>query len=456
MRKIGISAVAVASLMLAAACGGAGSGSKAQTGSEDTDFGGDLSGSLQIIGFGVPDEIASVRVDVATEALEGVDVNVVDGDFDDQVFLSSVAANNPPEVVYMDASKIGSFAARGALMPLDECAAERDIDMSQYRETMADAVKFDGKSYGVPEFFNAPVLIVNNTALEEAGLTLDDVSVSDQDKLMNLAEKLTIEKDGKIERLGVSLRIPELMHTFGVIDENPWVASADDIRLDDPQTIATFERLKEVQDAQGGQPKIEDTIAAWDFWGEGNPFATNQLGVLVIEQWYVNVIADTSPDADITVLPITNTSGELATLATGSSWAIPAGSNNPAAACEWMKQMTAPDTWSQAAQARIDLRLEENKAFTGIYTANEKADDIVFGELYDGASADKKWDDAVQAIREAQDSAVVAPATAVGSQFKIAWEEAANSVLKGLTDAPTALKDAQNKVDAALQEVTNE
>src|SRR5690625_2780633 len=168
MRKIGISAVAVASLMLAAACGGAGSGSKGQNGSEDADFGGELSGSLQIIGFGIPDEIASVRVDVATEALEGVDVNVVDGDFDDQVFLSSVAANNPPEVVYMDASKIGSFAARGALMPLDECAAERDIDMGQYRETMADAVKFDGKSYGIPEFFNAPVLIVNNTALEEA------------------------------------------------------------------------------------------------------------------------------------------------------------------------------------------------------------------------------------------------------------------------------------------------
>ncbi len=446
--RIAVSAAVVMTL-LTAGCGGAGNA----TGGTDVTFGGDLGGDLSVMGFGLPDEIATVRVDTAKAAMSGVDVTVVDGKFDDQVFLSAVAGNNAPEVVYMATDKIGSFAARNALLPLEECSAQRDLDMSQFRPELTAAVAFDGKNYGVPEFYNTPVIIVNNTLLAEAGLTLDDVSIADQDKLLKLATAMTKTTDGKIDQLGVSLRIPELMQTYGVIDGHPWIAGENDIRLDDPATAATFDRLKAVQDAQGGQAVIDDTIASWDFWGEGNPFATNKLGVLVIEQWYVNVIASTSPDADITVLPITDASGAKVTLATGSAWAIPKGSKNPAAACEWMKQMTAPTTWEKAAQARIDLRQEEGKAFTGIYTGNTKADEIVFGKLYDASAADPTWDAAVQAIREAQDSAVVAPATAVGAQYKVAWEEAANSSLKGLSDSTTSLAAAQVKVDAALAAV---
>ena len=34
-----------------------------------------------------------------------------------------------------------------------------------------------------------------------------------------------------------------------------------------------------------------------DFFGKGNQFATNMLGAMPMEQWYVNVLNDVSPNA---------------------------------------------------------------------------------------------------------------------------------------------------------------
>ena len=43
-----------------------------------------------------------------------------EGDFDPQQFLSAVASGNPPDLVYLDRELIGSYAAKGAMQPLDD------------------------------------------------------------------------------------------------------------------------------------------------------------------------------------------------------------------------------------------------------------------------------------------------------------------------------------------------
>lgn len=451
IRILPVAGLCVATLALAA-CGGAGDATRSG-GDADAGFGGEPSGSIEVMGFNTPDEVATTRVDLFNSHYPDVTVNIAEGALDEQVFLSAVSAGNPPDLIQMPSGQVGSFAARGALMPLDECISERDFDMSQYREELTGITTYEDASYGIPEFYNAPVLIVNNVALKEAGLTLDDVSIADQDKLMALATALTTTENGKITRLGVALRIPELMPLYGYVDGNPWVQGAEDIRLDDPATVATFERLRDVQDAMGGQAAIEDTINAWDFWGEGNPFATNQIGVQVIEQWYVNVLAATSPDVDVTVLPITRADGEQVTQATSNVWGIPKGATNPAAACEFIKVVTDSAAWEAAAQARLDLFAEQDQDFTGIFTGNKNAEEVIFGELYDPSTVRLVWADAVEAIRESQDSAKVDPATPIGAPYTTAWQEAANAVLKGEASAPDALAGAQGKVDEALASV---
>jgi multiple sugar transport system substrate-binding protein len=47
--------------------------------------------------------------------------------------------------------------------------------MSQYRPAAVKQVTVDGKVYGIPEFYSVRVLMINNKAVKEAGLSPSDV-----------------------------------------------------------------------------------------------------------------------------------------------------------------------------------------------------------------------------------------------------------------------------------------
>jgi multiple sugar transport system substrate-binding protein len=143
----------------------------------------DISGPLSVRGFNLPDEIASVRVDEFKQEFPDVVLDLEEGSLDQQQFLTAVASGNPPEVIYINRDDLSTYATRGALEPLDTCISSQAIDTSQYREAALSQVTVNGQVYGVPEFFNIIVLILNDKALTEAGLTPDDVSTTDWDKL---------------------------------------------------------------------------------------------------------------------------------------------------------------------------------------------------------------------------------------------------------------------------------
>lgn len=119
---LGTASVLTATVL--SACGGVSAGG-------DDDAGGEVS-SITTMGFGLGDEIATARVDAYTEK-SGVDVEVNEGGFDEQQFLSAVASGSPPDTVRMDRNTLGTYASRGALMPLDECIDTAGVDMEAFR-----------------------------------------------------------------------------------------------------------------------------------------------------------------------------------------------------------------------------------------------------------------------------------------------------------------------------------
>jgi len=187
----------------------------------------------------------------------------------------------------------------------------------------------------------------------------------------------------------------------------------------------------------------------WDFFGSQNQFMSDQLGAFPMEQWYVNVLVGSSPDVELTVLPFLTREGEIITYATGNTWAIPRGSKNLDAACAFMKTVTSPEAWTAAAQTRADMRAAEGTTFTGVYTANKLADEIIFGEIMQ-PSGSEVFDAAVKVLVEVQDYAFSMPASPAGSEFKQAWQDAVNRVLAGEQTAAEALAQAQLEAQAAL------
>jgi multiple sugar transport system substrate-binding protein len=439
MRYPRVFPVAAAAALVLAGCGGVGGGD---------DEGADA--TLTTMGFGTGDEIATTRVDLADKAIAPAKVKIGESAFDAQQFLSAVASHNPPDLISIDRQKLGTYAARGTLEPLDDCVSQQHIDLSQYREPALKEATLDGKLYGLPEFYDNRVLMINDAALQSAGLTPDAVNTSDRAALTALTNQLTRRNGDKLARIGFDPKIPEFLPVWAKAN-GVEMLSADGTKanLDDPKLVAALEYAVSLINAQGGWGNFKAFRDSMDLFGDKNPFAADQLAAFPMEDWYLNVLADVSPDVKITVAPFTDEAGKPIDWVTGSAWAITAGSKHKDQACEWIKTMTDSESWIAAAKARAKKRAGENKPFTGVYTGNQKADKTIFGDI---VKLDKypAFKQAVEATLEAQDSAFYMPASPAGSEFLTAWQEAVNRVLSGQQSPAEALRQAQQEAQTAL------
>jgi multiple sugar transport system substrate-binding protein len=440
-------AVAVLATLTLASCA-TGTGGAGTDANYDPDAA--LSGDLTVLGFGAGDEIATTRMDEAQKALgDDVKVKLVEGDLDIQQLLSSIAAGDPPELIYANRDQIGSLAARGAILSLDKCIDGEGIDTAQYVKPALDQVSFDGSVYGIPEFNVVQLTMANTSLLDAAGLTIADVNGSNWDAVAAASTALVKNDGGTLSTIGVDTKMPEFFPLWAKANGVDLIsADGKTANLNDPKAVQAVEFAVGVYDAQGGFAPVKAFRDSADFFGAGNQYATNQLGSMWMEQWYVNVLNDVSPDATISFDTFRTPQGDPLAFASGSAWAIPSGSTNAAAACRFAKTMTATDSWIAAANARVKLREADGKPFTGLLTANQDADEAV-RELVT-PSGDAHWDSAVEATYLANDNTFSLPANPADSEFKNAWQDAVNRVLNGQASAQESLDQAQEEAQKAL------
>jgi multiple sugar transport system substrate-binding protein len=148
--------------------------------------------TLTIYGMGGRDDVAQGRLEFANRVIErgGDSVsNPVNG-FNDQAFLARLAARDIPDLVYMDRAKVGTYAARNALVPLANCLATEKIDRKMYRQAALNEVTYKGQLYALPEFTNQITLIVNVDAARKAGVNVADIQTTNWPRLRAANKKL--------------------------------------------------------------------------------------------------------------------------------------------------------------------------------------------------------------------------------------------------------------------------
>jgi multiple sugar transport system substrate-binding protein len=447
--RLALWSVASVTLLALSACA---QGSSDDNESKSSDFDPDksYSGTIQAMGFGAGDEIATTRLDLAEKSLGGAKVKLIEGDLDIQAFLTSVASGDAPDLVYANRDQIGTFASRGAIIPLDDCIDGEGIDTDQYDDAALQQVTFDDQVWGIPEFNTVQIVQANQKLMDQAGVTMDDLNGSDPDAVTEAAKKMYSAPGGKLKVIGYDSKLPEFLplwaHAFGtdILSEDGRTA-----QLNDPAVVDALTWAVGIYDEQGGFAKVKAYRDSADFFGSGNQFATDVLGAMPMEQWYVNVVNDVSPDAPMAYGPVTDHDGNPIAYSSGSAWAIPKGSPNPGAACRFAKEMTTTDSWVAAAQARLDLRNKDKKPFTGVITANTDADQKIQAMT---TATEDPWKTAVETIYTANSSTFALPPNPADAEFKTAWQDAVNRVLNGQQDPQEALDQAQDEAQAALDE----
>lgn len=442
-----VAALTLATLVLTTAGCAVGTG-----GADDSDAEYDpqaeLSGELSVMGFSGVDEVATSRLELAEDAMPEVSVTLAEGDLDLQQLLSAVATGEPPDLVYANRDQIGSLAARGAVIPLDRCIEGEAIPTEDFVEPALAQVTLGGEVYGIPEFNAVQVTMANADLLAAAGLTIDDVNGSDWEAMSSASGAMAVGDGGSLSVIGVDSKLPEFLPLWAkangvdLISEDGRTAN-----LDDPGVVEALEWAVSIYDDQGGFSAVKAYRDSADFFGEGNQFAAGVLGAMPMEQWYVNVLNDVSPDAPLAFDTVRDRTGAPLAYASGSAWAIPSGSDNAEAACRFARVMTSLDAWQAAAEARLSAREADGKPFTGILTGNTEADTMIQAMTTSGG---EPWDTAVAAMYEANDNTFSLPANPADAEFKTAMFDAVNAVLNGQSDPETALAQAQEAAQEAL------
>jgi multiple sugar transport system substrate-binding protein len=114
-----------------------------------------------------------------------------------------------------------------------------------------------------------------------------------------------------------------------------------------------------------------------------------------------------------------------------------------------MKAMTAVNTWVAVAKNRFDTRKRQNRAFTGLYTANTQADVKIFEDIYQRTGT-KQFDDAVTLLVRAPRYGFAIPLSPASAEFRQAWIDGVTRVLEGRQTPRQALDQAQREAQAAI------
>jgi multiple sugar transport system substrate-binding protein len=415
----------------------------------------DARGDIFVYGYSYEngDEIATTRVDLFTEQYPDVDPTYSESSFAPQELLTALQGSDPPDVIRMPRNVIGSYIQRGIFEPMDECLTKTAVDPGLYREEAIQQLSVDGTLYALPEAYLVRAWLIDNVVFEEAGLDPASFDWSDWDAIRD-ANATILESTEALVGIDAKVSDPLTADMFPM-----WVAAnggqlvADDgtPQLNSAEAVEALEFVASMIEPYGSHADFLDARGqTGDFFGAENPFALHTEGAFPMQQFYLNVLAQ-SPEVEITAAPFLTREGDPITWADGDAIGIAAASDNKDAACAFVTSVLSTDAWVAAAEARRDLAESDGAPNLGTVTGNIEADEIIFSEIVD-LSEYPVFEAAVESYLSVQDAAFVLPPSPASEEIQLAWATAVDDVLNGNADAQSALDQAQTDAEDAVDQ----
>ncbi|MDP3951982.1 sugar ABC transporter substrate-binding protein [Microbacterium sp.] len=210
---------------------------------------------------------------------------------------AALVSGDGPDVFVNHLSYYPGLASKGQLLAIDDAVEAEGVDLSIYREGLADLwVGQDGNRYGLPKDYDTVAVFANSEMLEGAGVTQEELNASswnpeDGGTWEQIIARLTVDTNGvhgdepgfdkdSIAVYGLGLNASgggngqtewsqyAFSNDWSHTDENPW---GEEFNYGDPEfveTIAWFQSLA----AKGYMPTFQiasSGIGQIDAYGAG-------------------------------------------------------------------------------------------------------------------------------------------------------------------------------------------
>jgi multiple sugar transport system substrate-binding protein len=248
------------------------------------------------------------------------------------------AGGTPPDVFYVDASRVADYAAVGALDPY----ASKDPDVNDFYQSLRDAFTIKGQLYCIPKDFSTLALEINTDLWAKAKLTQADYPTT-WDQLLAVSKKL---KTAGITPLATG-DTRDRLGAF-VVEAGGWWTNKDG-------TQATADSAADVTALTFVQSLLKQGFAVYPKqvdagWG-GEAFGKGKTAMAMEGNWIKGAMQSDYPNIKYVVTPMPAGPAGQGTLSFTQCWGIAAKSQHKDAALNFVEYMTSKDQQLQFASA---------------------------------------------------------------------------------------------------------
>lgn len=305
-------------LMAATACSSGGGFSSGASASPTATATGPLT---VMIGSSGPAETAAVTAAAnAFSKQTGIKVTVIPAQNLTQQLAQGFAANQPPDVFYLDPGDFLNYAKKGALYAY----ASQVPNPSDFYPALQSTFTYNGQFYCVPKDWSTLGLAINTQDWTQAGLTTADIPTT-WTQLQTVAKKLTVGK-----RVGLTIAPDHTGVDDFMLQNGGSLLSTDGktASFDSPQNVQAVTYVKSL--LTSGVAKFPAALnAGWN----GEAFGENKAAMTIVGNWLDGTMTSDYPSVKYQVVPLpAGPSGTQATLSFTNCWGVPAADSKRAEA----------------------------------------------------------------------------------------------------------------------------
>ncbi|WP_144875742.1 extracellular solute-binding protein [Microbacterium sp. 1.5R] len=233
-----------------------------------------------------------------------VDLEVQSWDNLEKVISTKIQAGEAPDIY--NGGPFAGFVGDELLYPVSDVVSEDTL--ADFQDSFIANAEVDGTAYALPLIASARALFVNNTLLQQAGVT---EAPTDWDSLLDAATKVSA-LGGGVAGYGMPLGSEEAQAEAAV-----WLwggggsfGDASEITIDTPENLAGAEQIKKMIDAGATQadPGSTQRSPLMDIFIQG------KIGMQVGLPPTVGQIEEGNPELDYSIVPIPTKDGSPFTL----------------------------------------------------------------------------------------------------------------------------------------------
>ena len=268
------------------------------------------------------------------------------------VIKTRLIGDAAPDIFYLDSLEAPMLMKYGVLEPLNPYIT-KEFDIADFQPSLLKAFQVGGQTYGLPKDFSSLALYYDKKAFQEAGIRAPKT----WEKLRNFSKKLTIHKNGRIERYGFGLS-PELsrqyfmMTAYGgsLVDKKGNAAFANPNNLKGLQLIIDQYR----KDKTSAQPSDVGASSGSEMFGQGK-------AAMVLEgSWAIPYLKDTFPKLEFATAEVPKVNGKKRTMAYTVAYVMNKKTKHKDAAWQVMSYLTGKE--GMKAWAKEGLVLPARKS----------------------------------------------------------------------------------------------